>query len=88
VGGGISQTAKSIAVRTATIQLLRDGLYRSCEAVINGMIGKTEYQQILNGIGDVMIVLQALDSLGGLKEGGAASATSIQAIVTKKLGLP
>lgn len=87
-GGKITQTAKSIAVRTATIQLLRDGLYRACEAVINGMIGTNEYRRILSGIGDVMIVLQALDSLGGLKEGGAASATSIQAIVTKKLGLP
>lgn len=85
VGGGISQTAKSIAVRTATIQLLRDGLYRACEAVINGVIGAQQYEQILNGIGDVMIVLQALDSLGGLKGGGTASAKSIQAIVIKKL---
>ncbi len=85
LGGEISQTAKSIAVRTATIQLLRDGLYRACEAVINGMIDKDEYHQILNGIGDVIIVLQGIDSLGGLKEGGADSAKAIQAIVIKKL---
>ncbi len=87
-GGEISQTAKSIAVRTATIQLLRDGLYRSCEAVINGMIGKTEYLTILKGIDDVMIVLQAIDSLGGLKEDGAASATSIKEIVIQKIQKP
>ena len=85
VGGEISQTAMSIAVRTATIQLLRDGLYRSCEAVINGMIGKTEYRKILKGIDDVMVVLQGIDSLGGLEDGGAAAAGSIQAIVIKKL---
>ena len=86
-GGNISQTAKSIAVRTATIQLLRDGLYRACEAVINGMIGKDDYRTILDGIGDVMVVLQALDSLGGLEAGGADSAKSIQAIVIKKLSM-
>lgn len=86
LSGEISQTAKSIAVRTATIQLLRDGLYRSCEAVINGMIDKTDYRTILKGIDDVMVVLQAIDSLGGLKDGGTASATSIERIVIHKLG--
>ncbi|MCZ6771979.1 MAG: hypothetical protein O7G83_08340 [Proteobacteria bacterium] len=85
LSGEISQTAKSIAVRTATIQLLRDGLYRSCEAVINGMIGPSEYLTILKGIDDVMVVLQGIDSLGGLKDGGVASANSIQVIVLKKL---
>ncbi|MCI0755748.1 hypothetical protein [Teichococcus vastitatis] len=50
--------AESIAQltrRIATIQLLRDGLYRACEAFMNGAIGRTAYTAILGTYDGMML---------------------------------
>lgn len=55
-----SSRAESLAQltnRMATIQLLRDGLYRACEAYANGAIGATTYAVILSRYDDTMITL-------------------------------
>ena len=59
-----SETAKNIGKRTVSIQLLRDGLYRACEAFINGAIDAFGYSLILAQIDNVMIKLMALETLG------------------------
>ncbi len=43
--------------RLATIQLLRDGMYRACEAYANGALSKTEYAVILSRYDDTMVTL-------------------------------
>lgn len=66
-GGGISfsmsESAASIGIRTATIQLLRDALYRACEAYANGAIDNFGYALILNKIDDVMLALLGIEGL-------------------------
>lgn len=58
-----SETASQLGVRNATIQLLRDGLYRQCEAYMNGLIGKAYYEQIANKYVNAMLVLLATEEL-------------------------
>ncbi len=43
--------------RVATIQLLRDGLYRACEAYANGALSSTAYAVLLSRYDDTMITL-------------------------------
>ncbi len=82
VGAGSAETAGSIGLRTQTIQLLRDGYYRVCEAYLNGAIDTKHYALILNQIDQFMIVLVAIESLGGVV---AAPAIVIGASGTLKL---
>ncbi|MGE0024282.1 MAG: hypothetical protein AB7S70_11700, partial [Hyphomicrobium sp.] len=44
------ETAGSLGLRTQTIQLLRDGLYRACEAYMNGAIDQFQYNIILTNV--------------------------------------
>lgn len=67
VSGGFSQTASTIGIRTVTIQLLRDGYFRACEASMNEMVDTAGYERILKGIGPVMAGLVAIDALTQMK---------------------
>jgi hypothetical protein len=66
-GGSISasmnEAVASLGIRTATIQLLRDGLYRACEAYRNGAINEFGYAMLLSNYDDVMIRLLAIEGL-------------------------
>ena len=55
--------ATEIGERNATIQLLRDGLYRQCEAYMNGVITYSDYKQISNRYVDAMVTLLAIERL-------------------------
>ena len=59
----VRETAKQLGTRNATIQLLRDGLYRQCEAYMNGLIGDTTYEQIANKYINAMVVLLAIEEV-------------------------
>ncbi len=65
LGGGLSraETAGALGMRTQTIQLLRDGLYRACEAYMNGVIEGDEYRKIISAYDEVLITLMAVESL-------------------------
>lgn len=63
-----SEGLAQLGQRLATIQLLRDGQYRACEAYANDAIGAEEYALMLSRYDDVMVTLL-------LAEFGAASAT-------------
>jgi hypothetical protein len=71
-GGGaasasLNEAVASIGLRTQTIQLLRDGLYRACEAYLNGAINEFGYAMLLNKYDDSMISLVAIDGLTGTR---------------------
>jgi hypothetical protein len=64
-GAGSSEAAAAIGLRTQTVQLLRDGYYRLCEAYLNGVVSKEQYNLTLAGIDDLMVTLLAVDAIAG-----------------------
>ena len=81
-----AQALAQLTNRLAAIQLLRDGLYRACEAYANGALSDLTYAVILSGYGDVMVTLltgelvagnfgQSLAVLGTSASGTAVAAT-------------
>jgi hypothetical protein len=79
-----AEAAAQLGERLATIQLLRDGLYRACEAYANGAISEAAYAVMLSRYDDTMITMfmgelaagnfgRRLAALGGT---GAATATA------------
>lgn len=57
------EKASSIGIRDATIQILRDGLYRQCEAYMNGVITSDQYEVIANRYVDGAVTLLAVEGL-------------------------
>ena len=56
-----------IAQRSQTIRLLRDGLYRACEAYLNGAIDQHQYNVVLLNIDKVMVTLLGIDAIGSIQ---------------------
>lgn len=54
-----------LAERTVTVQLLRDQMYRACEAFANGAISGTTYSLVMSGINDTMVTLLLGETAGG-----------------------
>lgn len=52
-----AEAVAQMTERLATIQLLRDGLYRACEAYANGAISDTTYAVLLSRYDDTMVTL-------------------------------
>jgi myosin heavy subunit len=63
-----SATAESLAQlgeRLATIQLLRDGLFRACEAYANGALSDMSYAILLSRYDDTMVTLLSSELAAG-----------------------
>lgn len=71
VEGALSEVAANIGVRTQTIQTLRDGFYRVCEAYMNGLSDE-QYAIMLRRFQTNMIALLAIEQLTGAVRGGDA----------------
>lgn len=52
-----AESAAQLGERLATIQLLRDGLFRACEAYANGAISEVTYAVLLSRFDDTMITM-------------------------------
>lgn len=59
------ESAGSIGLRTQTIQVLRDGYFRICEAFMNGSITSNDYKEVINNVDGVIAVVLAIETLGG-----------------------
>lgn len=59
----LKEIAQELGSRDTTIQLLRDGLYRQCEAYLNGVIDSDEYKKLTNRYVDAMITLLAIERI-------------------------
>jgi hypothetical protein len=66
LAGSISEVASNIGIRTQTIQLLRDGMYRLCEAHMNGALDRKEYLAQQRRYQIMMSGLLAIESLTGV----------------------
>lgn len=86
--GGLSETAASIGLRTQTIQILRDGFYRLCEAQMNGL-SDVQHAMMLRRFQTHMIALLAIEQLTGAVKGSDAvvSATAGSALNMKEVYL-
>ena len=63
--GALSEGAGSIGLRTQTITLLRDSLFRVCEAGYNKQIGPLMVAQLHERFQDVTVALLAIEQLTG-----------------------
>ncbi|TKB67857.1 MAG: hypothetical protein E8D52_11345 [Nitrospira sp.] len=63
LAGSISEVASNIGIRTQSIQLLRDGMYRLCEAYMNGALDRKEYMGQQRRYQIMMSGLLAIESL-------------------------
>lgn len=63
ISAAYGENAAYVGMRTQTIQLLRDGLFRACEAYMNGAIDETQYNLLLVNMPRTMAALVAMDGL-------------------------
>lgn len=77
-GKALSESLVQMTERTATIQLLRDGLHRACEAYANGAISDITYALIISRIDEVMVTMMTSELAAGAV-GRRLAATSGQA---------
>jgi hypothetical protein len=80
-----SEAALALAGRTASVLALRDGLYATCQAYTNGVLGQSAYALGLSQYGNLLVALTAHDAgsgggtsvaSGATAAGGAASTSS------------
>jgi hypothetical protein len=69
----------TLGSRLATTQLMRDGVYRLCEAYANGAISSYEYGMVLSRYGDTMVTLLAIEALSGIATSEAGQTISTTA---------
>lgn len=62
---GIGESAASIGLRTQSIQLLRDAMYRLCESYANGAINSVQYNVMMRRHQNNMIAILAIEQLTG-----------------------
>lgn len=66
---GLKQMASAaLSTRNATIQLLRDGLYRACEAYAAGALTDNEYLRALQQYQDMILALLSIELLSDMGE--------------------
>lgn len=76
----LQQTVADIGVRTQSIQLMRDALYRACEAFYSRALNKALYYDLHKRYQDHMIAILAIEQLTGVVKsrqagiGGTANA--------------
>lgn len=61
----LATSVGSIGLRTQSIQLMRDALYRLCEAINNGAISQTDMAMLLHRSQDLTAVVVAVEQLTG-----------------------
>ncbi len=62
---GVAEGALQLGERTASIQLMRDMMYRACESYANGAITGTNYTLLMGQITETMITLLMGETAGG-----------------------
>lgn len=65
LGGALSENGAFIGLRTHSIQLLRDAMYRLCEGYSSGAVSKQVYQSMQRRYQSTMMGLIAIEQLTG-----------------------
>jgi hypothetical protein len=69
----ISEGASSIGLRTQTIQMMRDAMYRLCEATASGVMTPLQFEMMHRRFQNSMVAILAIEQLTGAVHGPAAS---------------
>lgn len=89
LAAAFQESASFVGLRTQSIQLLRDAMYRMCEAYMSGGLDETQYQLLLRRFQKNMVALLAVEQLTGAirvppvtinTQGQAESARSLSSI--------
>lgn len=72
----LSEGASSIGLRTQSIQLMRDAMYRLCEAHLSGSIDGPAYQTLHRRFQSSMVAILAIEQLTGTVRAPAVSISS------------
>ncbi|MEO1330348.1 MAG: hypothetical protein AAFW46_11855 [Pseudomonadota bacterium] len=78
VSRSVNETVQQLGQRTQTIQLLRDSLFRACEAYANGVLDEFGYAVILGGYERFTMQALGIDALGRTGGGGQAAVTAAE----------
>lgn len=70
--GGSAEAVTELAGRTTALLALRDGLYRTCEAYANGVLGSNSYAMVLARYGQLMTTLFLGQDIAGAAGQSAA----------------
>lgn len=62
---GQTESAAYIGLRTQTIQLLRDGMYRLCEGYMSGALNETSFNRLQRRYQNLMLGLLSVEQLTG-----------------------
>jgi hypothetical protein len=82
----LAESAASIGLRTQSIQLMRDHMYRLCESYQNGAIGPAMYQLLHRRFQTTMVGILAIEQLTGTVRapsvvlGGSSSSGNAEAV--------
>jgi hypothetical protein len=82
IAASLAEAIGELGDRTPTIQLLRDALYRACEAYLNGIFGKNDYRQILHAYNEFVVTLLAIE---GFTQRPRSAPTIIQSRTDAKI---
>ncbi len=63
IKGALQEAAAFIGMRTPSIQLLRDAMYRTCEAYANGSIDKGQYELTMRRYQRYTVAMMAIEQL-------------------------
>ncbi|WP_428381279.1 hypothetical protein [Nevskia ramosa] len=77
--GGFAESAANIGLRTASIQTLRDSMYRQCEAFANGGMSRLSLETLQRRFQSTMVALLAIEQLTGAVRAPAVVLTSAAA---------
>lgn len=69
----VAQSVAELGQRAVTVQLLRDALYRACEAYANGAIDDGMYAVLLSRMDDLMVTLLTAESMSGAISSSSAA---------------
>jgi hypothetical protein len=73
--GSTAEAIAELAGRSTALLALRDGLFRTCEAYLNGAIGSDAYGLVLTKYGELMTTLFLAEDIRGAVAGAAVASS-------------
>ena len=66
LAGALQESASFVGLRTQSIQLLRDSMYRLCEGYMSGALDRAQYEILVRRYQKYMVALLGIEQLTGV----------------------
>ncbi|MHA7872353.1 MAG: hypothetical protein ACX939_08390, partial [Hyphococcus sp.] len=76
IQAALAESAGSIGLRTQSIQLMRDAMYRLCEGYMNGALGNAAFETLHRRFQNSMVAILAIEQLTGVVQAQAVALNS------------